>query len=151
MGPPSYMQSVVEWNAVMRRMTVQVMQHYKYHLHLVLTLAQYSLMIFSNFGSGELKQRERERCAQCMVAHLLRLRRHSRRYWVWIVAVPQYTDTGWPVSGFPQAFQANTRTNTVWHRSFLPIHFQFSIHDCSHLILNNLNIEIFTNNPHTNQ
>jgi len=38
------------------------MKHFKYHLHLVVTLAHYTLMIFSNFGSGEHKHREREMC-----------------------------------------------------------------------------------------
>ena len=40
---------------------LQVLKHYKYHLHLVVTLAHYSLMIFSNFGSGEHTE-EREMC-----------------------------------------------------------------------------------------
>jgi len=39
---------------------LQVKKH-KYHLHLVVTLAHYSLMIFSNFGSGEHKHRDRKR------------------------------------------------------------------------------------------
>jgi hypothetical protein len=42
-----------------------VTKHYKYHPLLVLTMAHYSLMIFSNFGSGEHKHREREMCPGC--------------------------------------------------------------------------------------
>jgi hypothetical protein len=56
-----------------------------------------------------------------------------------------------PVSGFPQFFQANVRTNTVCYRSFLDYHFHFSIHDFVNVMLDNLNIEIFINKSHTYQ
>jgi len=64
------------------------------------------------------------------------------------VAVTEYTDIKFLVFFSPAR---QIQGQILYVRSFLHCHFQFRIHGYSYLILNKLNIEIFINNPHTNQ